>query len=272
MVDIHSHILPGLDDGSTSQEESIAMVRMAVESGTTVIVATPHASSRYRFDFDAVREKASELRANVPEMAIHTGCDFHLSFDNLENALKHPRRYTINQQQYLLVEFPDMVSFTTTPQIFGRLRSAGMIPIITHPERNAFLHGNVDEMARWVEEGAYVQVTAQSFLGLFGRRARDSAHKLMKQGLVHFVASDAHDLTERTTRLRESYNYVSHRFGEPIAEQIFDWNPAAVIAGEILPVQTVAPRKRWGGSSYFVRGGGGRRNPALPAPSVSCTA
>src|SRR5258708_3077617 len=83
MVDIHSHILPKLDDGSTSLEESIAMVRMAVESGTTAMVATPHASSRFQFDFDAVREKASELRANIPEIAISTGCDFHLSFDNL---------------------------------------------------------------------------------------------------------------------------------------------------------------------------------------------
>jgi protein-tyrosine phosphatase len=245
MVDIHSHILPGLDDGSTSPDESLAMARMAVESGTTVIVATPHASPRYRFDLDAVREKASELQAAIPDIAIYTGCDFHLSIDNLEAALKHPRRYTINQRQYLLVEFPELVRFTTTPEIFGRLQAAGMIPIVTHPERNVFLQERSNEMAQWVENGAYVQVTAQSFLGLFGRRARDSAHDLMKRGLVHFVASDAHDLTQRTTRLRESYDYVAHRFGEPIAQEVFDRNPAAVVAGENLPVQTVALRKRW---------------------------
>jgi protein-tyrosine phosphatase len=245
MVDIHSHILPGLDDGSTSLEESIAMVQMAVKAGTTAIVATPHASSQYSFNFDAVRKKAAELGAAVPGIAIYTGCDFHLSIDNLEAALKHPRRYTINQQQYLLVEFPEMVTFTTTPQIFERLRSAGMIPIVTHPERNVFLQEKVNEMAEWVAQGAYIQVTAQSFLGLFGNQVRDSAHQLMKRGLVHFVASDAHDLTRRTTRLKESYDHVAGRFGEHLAEQVFMRNPAAAVAGEALPVQTARRRKRW---------------------------
>jgi protein-tyrosine phosphatase len=245
MVDIHSHILPGLDDGSTSMEESIGMVRMAVESGTTAIVATPHASSRYSFDFDAVREKAAELGAAVPSIPILTGCDFHLSFDNLEDALRHPRRYTINQRQYLLVEFPDVVTFSTTPQIFGQLRSKGMIPIVTHPERNAFLQDKVDEMARWVDEGACVQITAQSFLGLFGRRARDSAYRLMKRGLVHFVASDAHDLTQRTTCLRESYAHVADKFGDETAERVFVDNPAAAVAGDTLPVEPAGQRKRW---------------------------
>jgi len=240
MVDIHSHILPGLDDGSKNLEESVAMVKMAAESGT------PHASLQYSFKPDAVRQRAAELAAAVPEVQIYTGCDFHLSFDNIQDAIANPRKYTINQSQYLLVEFPDMVTFTTTPQIFTELRRAGMIPIVTHPERNTFLQEKLDEMARWVEDGAYVQITAQSFLGLFGKRARDSAHEMMKRGLVHFVASDAHDLTHRTTRMRESFEHIADRFGKDAAERVFVQNPAAVVAGEPLPEPPEPPsRKPW---------------------------
>jgi len=245
MVDIHSHILPGVDDGSKSLEESVAMVKMAAEAGTTDIVATPHASLQYSFKPEAVGQRAAELAAAVPEVRIYTGCDFHLSFDNIQDALANPRKYTINQKQYLLVEFPDMVTFSTTPQIFGELRRAGMVPIVTHPERNAFLQEKMDEMARWVEEGAYIQITGQSFFGMFGRRARDSAHELMKRGLVHFIASDAHDLTHRTTRLRESFDYIAGKFGSGVAERVFEQNPAAVVAGEPVPQPEPRQPKPW---------------------------
>src|ERR1051325_1041395 len=103
MVDIHSHILPGLDDGSKTLEESVAMVKMAAESGTTGIVGTPHASMQYSFRPEAVQQRASELAAAVPEVQIYTGCDFHLSFDNIQDAIANPRKYTINHSEYLLV-------------------------------------------------------------------------------------------------------------------------------------------------------------------------
>lgn len=245
MVDIHSHILPGLDDGAKTLDESIAMLKMAAESGTTCMVATPHASMQYKFDPEAVAQRAAEVAARVPEVRVVTGCDFHLSFENIQDALRNPRKYTINGTQYLLVEFPDMIAFSTTPQIFAELRRAGMLPIITHPERNAFLQERTDEMARWVEDGAFVQVTAQSLLGLFGRKARDSAHALLKAGIVHFIASDAHDLEHRTTPLRESFEYVAGKFGQETAERLFVENPSAVVAGEpiteLTPARAVRP-------------------------------
>jgi protein-tyrosine phosphatase len=245
MVDIHSHILPGLDDGSQSLEDSIAMVKMAAESGTTGIVATPHASRLYSFNPDAVAEHAAELAAAVPGIRIYTGCDFHLNFDNIQDALRHPQKYTINQKQYLLVEFPDMITFNTTPQIFGELQRARMIPIVTHPERNTFLQENIAEITKWVAGGACIQVTAQSFLGVFGRRAQHTANDLTKRGLVHFVASDAHDLTHRTTSMRESFDYVAAKFGKDVAESLFINNPEAAVAGDPLP-EPVAPKpKPW---------------------------
>ena len=237
--------MPGLDDGAKTLDESIGMVKMAAESGTTCIVATPHASMQYKFDPDAVAQRAAEVAARVPEVRVVTGCDFHLSFENIQDALRNPRKYTINGTQYLLVEFPDMIAFSTTPQIFAELRRAGMLPIITHPERNAFLQERTDEMGRWVEDGAFVQVTAQSLLGIFGRKARDSAHALLKAGMAHFIASDAHDLEHRTTPLREAFEYVAGKFGQETAERLFIENPAAVVAGEpiteLTPVRAARP-------------------------------
>src|SRR4051812_36338517 len=108
MVDIHSHILWGLDDGADTRETSIAMLKMAAEAGTTDIVATPHANFEYRFDKVLVSQRIAELaEATAGRPRIHSGCDFHLSFENIEDALQTPARYTINDGPYLLVEFPE---------------------------------------------------------------------------------------------------------------------------------------------------------------------
>lgn len=245
MVDIHSHILSGLDDGAKTFEVSVGMLRMAAQAGTTAIVATPHANSEYEFDPAAIREQVAQLAAEVPEIHIYTGCDFHLSFENIQDAIAHPRKYTVNQKQYLLVEFPDAVAFATTPRIFEELRDAGMEPIVTHPERNAYLQHNPDDIIPWVREGAYVQVTAKSVIGEFGRRAEEIAHRLLKKGLVHFIASDAHDLKHRTTDLRPAFEVISAKYGRATAEQIFIHNPAAVVAGDELPHTEIAAPKKW---------------------------
>ena len=143
MVDIHSHILWELDDGSGSLEESIAMLQAARESGTTDIVATPHSNSEFAYQPDVVDQKIRELTARTggaPKM--HRGCDFHLSFDNLDHLLDQPGTYTINGKQYLLVECPDFHVGRHTETVLQRLVDAGIVPIVTHPERNQVLQRN----------------------------------------------------------------------------------------------------------------------------------
>ena len=112
MIDIHSHILPGLDDGPESVDESVAMLRIAAEAGTTDIVATPHSNLDYSFDPEQISERIAELsEAAGPAPHIHRGCDFLLSYDNIQDALANPTRYTINHRGYLLVEFSDLLIF-----------------------------------------------------------------------------------------------------------------------------------------------------------------
>jgi protein-tyrosine phosphatase len=249
MVDIHSHILPGLDDGAKNLEESVAMLKMAAAAGTTDIVATPHANSEFAFQPDLIAEKVAELTAAVGQsIRIYTGCDFHLQYENIQDALEHPTKYTINHKNYLLVEFSDLMIFNTTGDIFYQLRNAGMVPVVTHPERNWLLQKRFESIAEWVAEGACLQITGQSFLGRFGRSAKEYAEKLMKAGLVHFVASDAHGTRDRTPELREAFDYIAGKYGQDRAEQLFVINPRAAIAGEPLPEISVAEpvsQRKW---------------------------
>ena len=245
MVDIHSHILYGMDDGAESLEQSLEMLKIAVAGGTTDIVATPHANTEFPFQPDLIAERLAELTAAEPFIRIHTGSDFHLQYENIQDALEHPNKYTINHKKYLLVEFSDLVIFTTTRDIFCRMRVAGMVPVITHPERNMLLQKRFESISQWVMEGVCLQVTAQSLLGRFGRQARDFADKLIKAGLVHFIASDAHGTRDRTPDLSEAYKYVTNKYGRQRAEQLFVTNPRAALTGERLEeVEPQAPEPR----------------------------
>jgi protein-tyrosine phosphatase len=249
LIDIHSHVLYGLDDGAQTIEDSVAMVRMAAEHGTTDLVATPHANPNFRFDPQLVQERLAEItEASGGIVRLHSGCDFHLSYDNIQDAIAHPRKYTINQQRYLMVEFSDLIIFTNTAEIFSRLQDAGMTPVITHPERNGLLRQRIDQIAAWIEAGACVQVTAQSLLGEFGKRAAEFSRTLLDRRLVHFLASDAHDCEHRPPRLDLARAWVKERYGEEWADALCVTNPKATLTGESLEpvaVEISPERRKW---------------------------
>jgi protein-tyrosine phosphatase len=249
MIDIHSHILPGLDDGAGSPEESLAMLRMAAAGGTTDIVATPHANHEYRFDPARVEREIAGLQAAVGDTPqIHYGCDFQLTPENIEDAIRSPGKYSIDHRGYLLVEFSDFLIPKTTSEIFARLIGAGLRPIVTHPERNQLLQSRLEELAGWVSKGALIQVTAQSMLGLFGKPAKAAAHQLMIGGMVHFLASDAHDLEYRTTPLDAAWRYVEANFGADAAVRVLEENPRSVLAGVPLnPAPYALKKRKWFG-------------------------
>ena len=235
MIDIHSHILYGLDDGAQSLDESVAMMKVAAQGGTTDIVASPHSNLQFDYDPVKINERIREVtKAGGAVPRIHKGCDFHLTFDNIQRAIAEPGRYTINGKGYLLVEFPDMLIFKNSNEIFEMLLGAGMIPIITHPERNRLLQHRITEVEGWVRGGVLVQVTALSFLGRFGGQAKDFAEMLMRRRLVHFIASDAHDPEDRSPDLSRAFEYVTRKYGPNVAERLFIANPGCALAGEII--------------------------------------
>jgi protein-tyrosine phosphatase len=237
-----------VDDGPKTLEQSVEMLRLAAENGTTDIVASPHANHEFKFEPDVIAAKIEELRQAVNgSIRIHSGCDFHLSFDNIQDSLQNPSKYAINHKNYILVEFSDLLIPKTTDDVFYQMQSAGMIPIITHPERNMLLHQRPDHLEAWVESGCLLQVTAQSFLGRFGKQAKAFADRLLQRGLVHIVASDAHDAKYRPPSLKQAYEYVFRECGERRAGMLFVRNPTAALTGAPLEIdlEPPVPRKKW---------------------------
>jgi protein-tyrosine phosphatase len=236
LIDIHSHILWDLDDGSQNLEQSLAMLQMAADNGTTDIVATPHANYRYKFDPEAIAYRIKALQTRSPSsLRIHSGCDFHLNVNNIRDALANPHRYTINGLNYLMVEFPEIVLPASSEDILRRLIAHGINPVITHPERNSHLRQDLDRLAAWVAMGCLIQVTAQALTDRFGKDAQKSAWALVKKDLVHAVASDAHDTVDRPPRLDHAWRLLKQEMSEEVAARLLINNPRAVIEGKPLP-------------------------------------
>jgi len=235
MTDIHSHIVWGVDDGPECIEESIIMLAVAANNGTTDIVATPHSNTRYPFQRVVVLEIIQKLTKATGCPKVHIGCEFHLSFDNVDHLMNNLRQYTINEKQYLLVECPDFHIGQHTEWVLGSMLDSGIVPIIAHPERNPVLRETLTRVEEWVDLGCLLQVTAMSITGGFGGSAKTASQRLLDRGLVHIVASDCHDPQNRHPRLREARNAVRARCGRKAAEILFTENPRAVVEGIPIP-------------------------------------
>jgi protein-tyrosine phosphatase len=236
MVDIHCHLLPGLDDGPETMEESVEMAEMALADGITHIAATPHANHEYAYHCERSLGLCAELEGRMNgRLRLATGCDFHMSYENLEAASACPGRFTLNQKDYLLVEFADFALPPFLDQALGRLQEAGLKPIVTHPERNPLVRAAPERLRNWIESGCYVQITGMSLTGRFGRAAEQAAQDFLDRNWAHFVASDAHNLRGRPPRLRRAYDLVAARRGPEAARALFHDNPLAAWEGEPLP-------------------------------------
>jgi protein-tyrosine phosphatase len=249
MVDLHCHILPGLDDGPDTREESMAMAESAIADGITHVVATPHSSNEYHFDFTEVRRRRDELQARMgSRLKLATGCDFHLNPENLKSLREDAPRYCINQRDYLLVEFNEISIPPAIDQTLHEIQLSGLRLIVTHPERNSILRTRPERLKKWVQQGCFAQVTGGSLTGVFGRTARDAALRWISEGLIHFVASDAHNTHRRPLQLRPAYDVIVERFGEEKALALFSENPMAAFEGRELPqvpeIETEIPRRK----------------------------
>jgi protein-tyrosine phosphatase len=242
-------MLFGLDDGPKLLEDSLAMAEDAIADGITHVVATPHCSSQFLFDFAAVQAKRDALDEKLHgRLKLATGCDFHLNHENLLAIRKHPEPFCINQKDYLLVEFNEFSIPPAMDQTLHELQLAGLRPIITHPERNPILRSQPERLLHWVRLGCFAQITAGSLSGVFGPGAKEDAWNWLTRGLIHFVSSDAHNTARRPLKLRFAYDSIAQQLGEETARALLIENPLAAFHGDPLPyVPEMAepePRKR----------------------------
>jgi protein-tyrosine phosphatase len=241
MIDIHHHLLWGMDDGASSLETSVAMAKMAAADGITHIVCTPHSNGQYFYDPSDINAKIAELQGILDRdsvsLKLGRGCDFHMSYENIQEAKLDPTKFSINGLGYLLVEVPDYGLPRGLTEIFYQLQLAGLTPILTHPERNPTLQSDESRIAEWLQRGVLVQVTAGSVLGRMGKRAERMAHELLENRWVHFLATDAHNTTSRVPKMREALELVANKFGPDYAHLLCVSNPLAVFLGKPMPPQ-----------------------------------
>jgi protein-tyrosine phosphatase len=236
MIDVHCHILPGLDDGPENIETSLAMAESAIADGITHVVATPHSSNQYFFDYSRVRTLREELQEKIGDkLILASGCDFHINPENLDELREDAPRFCINQRDYLLVEFNEYSIPPAMDQTLHEIQLLGLRPVITHPERNAILRLQTERLAKWVRHGCFIQVTAGSITGVFGPGAQKDALRWVAGGLVHIVASDAHNTRGRPLKLQPAFDVVREQFGEDKARALFVENPMAAFEGRDLP-------------------------------------
>lgn len=247
MIDLHSHILPGLDDGARTIVDSRAIAKRAAEDGVTAIAATPHVRADYPTTADEMERGVAELRRDfkangIPVDVLHGGeidLDIARTLDPDELC-----RFTIAQNGvHLLLECPYTGWRLDLGQSMRDLIDLGIVPILAHPERNAEVQARPERLAHLVALGALVQVTAASLDGRLGRRSKRAAERLVELDLVHLLASDAHTPEIREAGLGAAARAVGD---DGLARYLSEDAPAAVVAGEQLPERPPAkPRKRF---------------------------
>jgi protein-tyrosine phosphatase len=248
-IDMHSHILPGMDDGAPTDEVAINMAIAAMRDGVDAVIATPHhANGIYENEAPAIMRAVDRLNELLQQRGISLqvlpGQEIRIH-DRLLDDLAQMKLMGLNRTRYLLVEFPYGHLPSASEDLFHELLVQDYVPVIAHPERNEVLSSNPDILARFIAMGALSQVTSRSLNGGFGFKAQKSAFVMCRRKLCHFVASDAHNDGSRTIGLREAYELLVRRLGTGIVEY-FVQNAESLRHGrEIAPPLFKVVRKRW---------------------------
>lgn len=245
VIDIHSHILPEIDDGARSLEEAVEMARIAAEDGIEYMVSTPHMYNglSHNPEPSEILERVAALNEaiNNPDgLKILPGNEVHVSHDIAEQA-RNNRVTKINQRNYMLVEFPQLTVPVGADELFYKLLIQGVRPILVHPERNGQIQADPAIVAKYVQRGVYIQVTAMSVTGEFGPLARATAERLLRHNCVHFLATDMHRTKSRPPILSRGRDAAALVIGAAKAAVLVEDNPRAVINGETLRVEPVIP-------------------------------
>lgn len=243
MIDLHCHILPGVDDGSPDLEQSHAMARMAVEEGVTVQACTPHMfPGVYNNRGDDVRRRVAALQVALNDSGVPlklvTGADVHITPD-LVSKLKSGEALSLNDTRYVLIETPHHVLPPRVEDYFFNLLSAGFVPILTHPERMSWIDRNFDVVQRLVRAGALMQLTAGALTGGFGKRPKYWSERMLDERMIHIVATDAHDTKRRPPRLQEAIRALVERVGAEETRNLVLERPRSIL--ENRPVSALAP-------------------------------
>lgn len=216
MVDIHCHILPGIDDGAKNLKDSIIMAKHAVSEGIHTIIATPHFNQSYDNRKPLIETKVIELNQALKEenidVEILVGQEPRI-YGEILSDYENNKIQTLNNSQYLFIEFPSSQVPRYTEKLLFDIQMKGLTPIIVHPERNAELMERPEKLYELVQKGALTQVTASSLCGYFGKKIKTFSEQLIEANLTHFIASDAHNVGNRSFKMNEAFESIEKNYG-----------------------------------------------------------
>lgn len=231
MIDIHCHLLYGVDDGPEKIEQSVAMLKEAQEQGITNIILTPHyRRGMFKFDGKLVQEHKAALEPYVAELGIklYLGTEIHVNGDIL-TYLEEKKVFCLADSEYVLTEYEYETEYSYIFKMSHELLRHGYIPVIAHVERYACLVQKPQRLEELQEIGALIQVNAAAILGEEGWGIKQFCKKALKQGRVDFVASDSHDIKKRACHMEDCYDYLVEKYGEKLANRLMIKNPKKII-------------------------------------------
>lgn len=259
MIDLHCHILPGVDDGAPDMSVSMAMARAFVADGVTVVACTPHIMPGvYGNTGPAIRQAIAQLQDAIDAeglpLRLVGGADVHIAPD-LVAGLRDGRVLALADSRYVLIEPPHHVAPARIEDFFFSLLVAGYVPILTHPERLAWIKSHYEVIKRLQQGGVWMQITAGSLTGAFGRQALYWAERMLDEQSVHILATDAHDMIRRPPALGRGREAAQRRVGEAEAEHLVVTRPRGIIENE-PPAALPSPAGMAYGSGELLRGAG----------------
>lgn len=246
MIDLHTHVLPGLDDGAETVSDAVELAARLMADGATVIAATPHVRADYPTTPELMRSALGLVRDELGRrgLALEVVEGGEVSLDRLagDRPAAVARPFGLGGSRYVLVEFPHVGWPRDLSRILGELLSSGLRPVLAHPERNPEIQAAPARLAPLVEQGVVIQITAGSALGTFGRSAQETSAELVSSGLAHLLASDAHGAADNRTSLVEALAAVS---GAELGRWLVEDVPRAILADwDELPLRPASPRRR----------------------------
>ncbi len=250
MIDIHHHCLPGVDDGPRELEDAVALCRMAAEEGIETIIATPHV---LRGRWPALTKSELETRivrlrnavGSTPRLVL--GSEYFFGHDMADVLQGGSAIVPLAGSRYVLFELAANTVPPMLEQPLYRVQLDGWVPIVAHPERNTVYQSHPDLLARLIRHGVRVQVTATSLTGAFGSQARAAAETFLRRGMVHFIATDAHNVDKRPPRIKEALEVLRELAGDEATEALTRTNPLAVVENRGLPWEPEPREARDGG-------------------------
>lgn len=255
LVDLHCHIIPGIDDGAKDVDTALHMCRIAVEEGIGHIIATPHyIEGELHNDYDIIQQKLGSFRNvlinNNIDISIYPGSEIFI-FPQLPQIVREGKICTLNNSRYILIELPMMSVPDYTTEVIYSLRIDGFIPIIAHPERNMAIAEKPNLLFDLIKRGALSQINSTSITGVFGKKTKQAAATLLRHNMVHFVSSDAHTSRGRSPRLLKSKEIIEQEIGQGAAELLFN-NNVRVLKDEEISVPEPERVKNTGSFAFFV--------------------